>query len=51
MSSTSSSRNAMRPRWMRDFTVPTRHARHLGDLRVVVALHVEEDDRRALVGR
>ena len=45
------SRSARRPRWIRDFTVPERHPGQLGDLGVVVALDVEQDDGVALVGR
>ena len=47
--SASRSRSASRPRWMRDFTVPERDAGHRRDLRVVVALDVEQDDRGSLV--
>ena len=47
--SSSLSRNASRPRWMRDLTVPSETPVIVGDLGVVIALDVEEDDRRPLV--
>ena len=50
MSPASRSRSASRPRWMRDLTVPRRDARHVRDLLVVVALHVEQHDGGTLVG-
>ena len=47
--SASRSRRASRPRWIRDFTVPSETPGHVGDLGVVVALDVEQDDRGPLV--
>ena len=47
----SRSRSASRPRWIRDFTVPSETPVSSAISCVVVALDVEQDDRVPLVGR